>query len=287
MESAKSTDGFLPIKEGSLYWRLDATEDGSDNPRPTVLLIHAGVADHTMWDAQVEYLVEKGWNCLRVDLFGYGKSYSNDVYLRSVPREPYDAVEHLDQLRQTILSEDAEVVVVGLSIGGSIALAYTVNHSQFVKGLAILAGGLRGFEHANDPQEDALFDKADSLITDGDVQGAANLMVRIWGDGPLQEPGRLNEDLAERMLKWNIEISAKECAKTGGNALDPVQRNPPAGALLHTIDCPVAVAYGTYDETYTNAAMKHVAEKVQGATLKEFKSAHMVSILAPLSPAMW
>ena len=278
MDESRSSDGFLPIKEGSLYWRLDFAEDGEESTRPTVLLVHAGVADHTMWDTQVEYLVKKGWNCLRVDLFGYGRSYPNDIYLRSEPREPFDAIEHLDLLRRNVLSDEAEVIIVGLSIGGSMGLGYTIACPESVKGLAIIAGGLRGFEFNNDPQEDMLFDKAESLIKDGDVQGAANMMVRIWGDGPLQEPGRLAEDVADRMLRWNIDISARECARTGGFALDPVRRDPPPTALLHTINCPTAIAYGTFDETFTNAAMKHVSEKVRGATLKEFKTAHMVNL---------
>ena len=84
MES-RSSDGFLPIKEGSLYWKFDTTEDGEENPRPTLLLIHAGVANHTMWDAQIEFLVSKGWNCLRFDLLGFGRSYASTQRMYKSP----------------------------------------------------------------------------------------------------------------------------------------------------------------------------------------------------------
>ena len=127
--------------------------------------------------------------------------------MRSPQRNPFDSVEQTERLRQAVLGPGANVILIGLSIGASLALAYTLAHPEYVSGLALIAGGLRGFEYNNDPREDALFDKAESLAQVGDVHGVANLMVRIWGDGPLQDPGRLSDDVADRMLKWNIDIA--------------------------------------------------------------------------------
>ena len=236
--------------------------------------------NHTLWDEQVQYLVQRGWNCLRFDLFGYGRSQGSDEYLNSA-REPFDPIEHIDLLRQEVLPPDSSIIPIGLSIGGSLALGYTVQRPDSVDGAVILAGGVRGFEHANTPQEDSLFDKAGALIADGDVQGAANLQVRIWGDGPLQEPGRMAEPLAERMLLWNIDISGREFAKRGGSSFDTVVREPASGTQLHTIDMPTAVGYGAYDETYTTAAMKHLGSNIKGATVREFQTAHMINLEVP------
>ena len=277
---ATPTDGNLQVREGSVYWKFDPSKQGQDKYRPTVLLIHAGVADSTMWDGTVALLTGKGYNCLRLDLFGHGRSYPSDAYLRARPRPPWDPIEHLEQLRQSLLSADAKVIVVGLSVGSSYALAYTLAHPQHVVGLALIAGGLRGFDYNNQPEEDKLLEEAEKLVSYGDVHGAANLQVRIWGDGPLQEPGRLDENIADRMLKWNIDLAARECAKKGGFALETVEPDPPAAQQLNQINVPTAVAYGVFDETYTNAAMKHVAANVRGAYLKEFQTAHMVNLEA-------
>jgi pimeloyl-ACP methyl ester carboxylesterase len=95
------------------------------------------------------------------------------------------------------------------------------------------------------------------------------------------------EPLAEQMLKWNIEICARECAKTGGCALDAVEPETPASALLHTIEVPIAVAYGTYDETYTKVAMKHVGSKVPTPTVREFQAAHMINMELPDDFNQW
>ena len=89
------------------------------------------------------------------------------------------------------------------------------------------------------------------------------------------------------MLKWNIEICARECGKTGGNALDAVEPKTPAANMLHTIEVPMAVAYGVYDESYTQLAMKHLDSKVQTATLKEFRAAHMINMELPDEFNQW
>ena len=45
----KVTDGQLAVKEGSLYWRYVAVDDGDDGSRPILLFMHAGVTDHSLW----------------------------------------------------------------------------------------------------------------------------------------------------------------------------------------------------------------------------------------------
>ena len=275
------SEGYVEVNEGHLYWKYSIPANETMETRPVLLFIHAGVADHSMWDAQVEYCLERGWNCIQFDMFGFGRSLPNEGYLFSNPRPQFDPIDQLDRLLAEVLQPHNTIIPIGLSIGGSLALGYTVQQRGLVSGLAIISGGVRGFEYNNQPEEDRLFAKIDQLTADGDVQGAANLTVRAWGDGPLQEPGRMDEVVAEQMLKWNIDISQRECSNRGGTALDALARDPPAGTQLHTLDIPTAVAYGVFDETYTTAAMQFVAMKVPGANIREFRTAHMVNLEAP------
>jgi pimeloyl-ACP methyl ester carboxylesterase len=281
------SEGYVEVNEGHIYWKYSIAADETTESRPVLLFIHAGVADHTMWNAQVEYLLERGWNCLQFDMLGFGLSQPSDMYLFANPRPKFDPIEQLDRLLAEVLPPDATVIPIGLSIGASLALGYTVHRRELVSGLATIAGGVRGFDYNNTPAEDELFNKLDSLTEYGDFQGAANLTVRAWGDGPLQEAGRLAEDVAERMLNWNIDISQKECAKRGGTALDTIARDPPAATQLHTLDIPVAVGYGTFDETYTTAAMQFLAMNVNGANAREFRTAHMVNLEVPDEFNQW
>jgi pimeloyl-ACP methyl ester carboxylesterase len=45
-----------------------------DPARPTVVLIHGVLNDHSVWILQSRYLAHHGWNVLAVDLPGHGKS---------------------------------------------------------------------------------------------------------------------------------------------------------------------------------------------------------------------
>lgn len=70
-------------------------------------------------------------------------------------------------------------------------------------------------------------------------------------------------------------------------ALDAVRSDPPPIARLHTIQVPTAIAWGSFDESYTTAAMQYVANHVKGATSKEFETAHMVNLEKPDEVNQW
>ena len=275
------SEGSLTLDEGCLYWSYQKAAPSLAKTRPVLLLNHAGVTDHTLWDDQVGFFLDKGWNCLCYDMFGFGMSNASEEYLASNPRQPIDYVRQLNQLVQSVVPSDQKVIVVGLSIGGGLALSYAIYYPDSVAGLAIVAGGVPGFDCPNTPEEDALFEKAEAMLEAGDANGAAEMQVRIWADGPLQKPGRVAKAVAERMLKWNTDISTRESAKIGGMSFPSATREPAVLAQLGTIEVPTAVAYGLYDETNTSAAMRHVAANVQGAVVKEFRTAHMVNLEAP------
>ena len=54
--------------------RMPTLHHAVDGAGPTVLLLHAGVADLRMWDAQVADLVDAGYTAVRCDLRGFGGS---------------------------------------------------------------------------------------------------------------------------------------------------------------------------------------------------------------------
>lgn len=66
MNNIQPTSGFAHVYKGSLYYEVS----GSGQP---VLLIHAGVADCTMWDAQFD-LFSQNYRVIRYDTRGFGKS---------------------------------------------------------------------------------------------------------------------------------------------------------------------------------------------------------------------
>lgn len=69
--------------------------------------------------------------------------------------------------------------------------------------------------------------------------------------------------------------------------LEAIRQDPPPIARLHTIEVPTTIAWGKFDESYTTAAMKYVADQVRGATYREFETAHMVNLEQPDEVNQW
>ncbi|KAK9320388.1 putative alpha/beta hydrolase [Lipomyces orientalis] len=290
MSKTRTSSGFVQIPEGKLFWVLDEPLPRSEASRPLLLFIHAGVTDCTLWDDQASYFTARGWTVLRYDLFGWGRSTPNESFL-SQPRESRPKVkplEHPFQILEAVRNEmsgagivgDTKVVVIGISFGGMLAIDFTLANPHVVVGLVAVAAGLSGDDSTNTEDEDKLFERCGKLEAARDVEGLALLNVRIWGDGPLMEEGRLAADIRRKMLTWTKDIAVRECYLTGGNSIACESLKPPAAGRLGEINVPVAVAIGTLDETATVAGMRRLCRNVSGAVAKEFCTAHMVNLEA-------
>lgn len=97
-----------------------------------VLLVHGHPFDHSMWEPQLEALPDAGWRAIAPDLRGYGATAVTpgkttlDVFAD-------DLAALLDRLGV------AQVVAVGLSMGGQIVMALADRHPSRVRGLVLAA----------------------------------------------------------------------------------------------------------------------------------------------------
>ncbi|MCJ1237505.1 hypothetical protein MMC14_005491 [Varicellaria rhodocarpa] len=295
-----SRSGHLQLPEGKLYWVADDVKPStfsSGETRPKLLFVHAGVADHTLWDEQARFFSSRAWDVWRYDLFGYGQSDPSDEFLRQSPRLPIKHYDHLAKVvkhlqtpaldKGEINNDFRKVIVVGLSRGGCIAIDFTLAYPNLVAGLVIIAGGVTGYEVANTAAEEAIFAQESIFQASKDSQGLANLNVRLWGDGPLQEPGRLDERVRFRLLQWCTRNAIRECNFSGGSAIEEEGIVPPAIGRLVEITVPIGIASGKLDESSTIAAMRYVAKHANRATMHEFDTAHMVNLEKPTEFNAW
>jgi 3-oxoadipate enol-lactonase len=118
--------GTLEVDGGHLVWEAA----GRGTP---MILLHGFSLDRRSWDPQMAPLSAQH-RVMRYDLRGFGAS--------TLPLSSY---RHMDDLRALTLALDLrKPVLVGLSLGANVALAYAIEHAEDVGGLVLASPGLPG-----------------------------------------------------------------------------------------------------------------------------------------------
>ena len=230
---------------------------------PAVLLIHAGVANRTMWDDQVAALRD-AYRVIRYDTRGFGETETDAVEF-SNRADIAALLDHLGEERAHL---------VGLSRGGMIALDFAIEHPERVRSLTVVAGGIGGYESPDElPAE--TWEPVEAMWKEKEWEKLADWETAFWADGHDQSPERV-PDVRRRVHGWVLENYLAE--KEEGT---PQPMDPPAVGRLGELKAPLLVMLGTLDDPGTVESMRHLAATVPGARLEEFESAHMVNLEHP------
>jgi len=227
------------------------------------VLIHAGVANLRMWDAQVAALASTH-RLITYDTRGYGRTETDAVEFSNRA----DIAALLDHLGERAAH------VVGLSRGGQIALDCTLEFPDRVRSLTVAAGGVGGYDS---PQEAPanLWEAADAMYEARDWDGLAAFETAYWADGPGQSPDRVP---AVRAMVHDWVLGTYRAEKEEGS---PQPLDPPADGRLAGLRIPLLVMLGTLDDPGTIDSMRHLAASVPGARLEELETAHMINLEQP------
>ena len=275
--------------EGEIYSKITAGTGDSDGST-AIIFIHAAIADHTLWDAQVEFLSTKGITCVQYDILGFGSSAPSQEYLNSDPRPGIDHMKHISDLIEHVKTSGSvkKVVIAGLSMGAGFALTFATMYPDMVDGVMCAAGVVTGYDHESWPKEEEEQDEAiEAAIQAGEIEKAARMQVRYWGDGPLQKEGRCASEVRERLYKWCFDIAKRRFDKTGGSDLPRVARSPYSQETLGGLNLPFAVALGRFDESIVNGMMEYLTGAVKEADLRRFDSGHMINLEYPEEFNQW
>ncbi len=234
-----------------------------DGSGPAVVLVHAGVANRTMWDDQVAALKD-AYRVIRYDTRGYGETETHAVEFSNRA----DIAALLDHLGEPAAH------VVGLSRGGQIALDFAIEMPDRVRSLTVVAGGIGGYESPDEVPAET-WEPVEAMWKQKEWDRLTDWETAFWADGPGQSPERVPE-VRRRVHAWVLENYRAEKEEGQPQPLDP-----PAVGRLGELKAPLLVMLGTLDDPGTVESMRRLAEMVPGARLEEFESAHMVNLEHP------
>ena len=209
--------------------------------RPVVLL-HEGIADRRMWDREFP-LLGRDHQVVRYDLRGYGGSTPATAEFSSVR----DLLALLDHLRLE------RPLIVGPSMGGTIALDLTLAHPERVGALLLIAPGYSGMDYDHVPGGKATFERDERLskaATDawaaGHLEEATEHLRQLWASA-------LTGSMLDQ-FRAMVRDNPEEIFGERSGRYDTSEGEPAAGRLKE-IRVPTRILVGDRD----NPAMPHVA----------------------------
>jgi pimeloyl-ACP methyl ester carboxylesterase len=246
--------------------RLRVADDGTG---PSIVLLHAGVADLRSWDALVPPLVAAGYRAVRPDTRGYGESTTEDVEFSLES----DVVAVLDALG---IDRSA---LVGNSRGGMTALDTAIAFPDRVVAVVGVAAGLAGFDGGGTPEEMAIneaYEKVDSADP-FDADALTEFEAGVWLDGPGQPAGRVEASLRAAFVEMARPLNEPGRVRGRRIALDP-----PANDRLAELRCPVLAIAGALDFSEVTAAAERIAAGAPDARAQLWPDvAHMIGMEQP------
>jgi pimeloyl-ACP methyl ester carboxylesterase len=256
---------LVQVRAGAAH--LTVARRGEPGP-PTVVFLHAGIADRRSWDGVMDNLGSD------IDVVAYDRrGFGTTTY---VPEE-HDQVADLCSVMDALGLERA--VLVGNSRGGEIALSAALVHPERVSALVLLAPAGAGAPPATeadiDPVEAELWDALEAADAAGALDALNLAEIRFWLDGPGAPEGRVTG--ARRQLALDMNRIARHAENPG------YERAPPeAWSRLGELDLPVLVVAGQLDMRLQRERAAALAERIAGAQLHLIpEAAHLPGLEQP------
>ncbi len=250
----------LAVDGATLYVEVAGPEDAQ-----AVLLAHDGGMDSRMWDRQFDALAGR-YRTIRYDLRGFGRS--------DRPTAPYSEAEDLVAVLRASGVERA--ALVGLSMGGRIAVEAALAHPEAVLALVLTAPGLHRHFDFEDAELDARWEVVSAIVKKavaaGDLHRAVDAELDFWAPVPTSPEGELT---LRRIAHDNAHEQLLD---------DSLRRDidPPVLGRLGEVDVPTLVMVGDRDISLMLALARHVADGIRGARLELLPGAdHMANLRDP------
>lgn len=250
--------GFAELNGTKFYYELA----GEGEP---LVFIHAGICDSRMWDDQFAAFAEH-YRVLRYDWRGAGKTAVADV--------PYAYHDDLQALLKHLNIPKAHLV--GCSMGGTIAIDFTLAYPEMVASLTAVNSTPSGLKLDEPPPPQ--WELAETAFEAGEWEKASELEVQIWVDGPQRTPEQVDGRIRDKVRAMNLINLRQEALEMG----EERPLTPPASQRLGQIFQPALIINGDLDMPRIGKAADFMAAAIpnsQRATI--VGTAHLPSMEKP------
>ncbi|MEU0758069.1 alpha/beta hydrolase [Streptomyces microflavus] len=201
-----------------------------------LVLVHGFALDHRLWSGQFDHF-QSGFRVVAYDCRGFGRS--------SLPTSSYSPADDLGSVLDHL--GIAEAHLVGLSMGGRIAINFAIAHPERVSSLCLMGSDVGGYRFSFDwdPPGDTF-----------EAMRAAWLAHAVF-DGVRATPA----------LFRNVEAMVNDYSGFHWRADDPRRPDRDAIHLLHRVTAPTSVVVGENDLPDFHVVAGLLADRIPRAGL--------------------
>lgn len=227
-----------------------------------MVLLHAGVADRSMWQEHLDWLAGAGYRGIAVDLPGFG-----EAIVSSGGQAPWEDV--LQTLRELTVPR---AVLVGNSFGAAVALRVAAVAPAAVSALMLVSPPPLRFEPS--PALSAAWAAETAALERGDIEAAVAAVVEAWLQP--RAPVALRERVAS-MQRRAFELQSANQATE--EAPDPLEDRP---QVLQGLQIPVLAVAGEADMPDFKTGAREIADRVPHGQFEVIQGAgHLAPLEAP------
>lgn len=257
-QAAAVDTGRVSVPGSSLFYE----SAGAGSP---VILLHGGNLDRRMWDAEFDTLLSTH-RVVRYDARGYGRSGPADTAFSA----------HDDLLALMNALQLSRASLVGLSLGGRIAIDFALAHPDRVDRLVLVAPGISGGTWAEDA-DTAWLAVARDAAKRHDSVGVA----RAWLGSAYIRTALRDSATAIRVRGWVDDQAAFWAGMVRHQDLE-IEAAPPAARRLAELVAPVLLVVGTEDTPFILDVARAIERRAVNVRRVDIPGVgHMVNLEAP------
>lgn len=232
--------GFAEVNGTKLYFEVA----GEGQP---FLMVHAGIANKSMWDDQFEFFAQK-YKVVRYDMRGFGQS----------PPIAAEYQRHQDIRGLLDFLNIDHTYLMGSSMGGGACMNFALEYPDRADALIMTGSAPNGFaypEWAPAPLDEEM----EAAAEKGDMERVNEIAMQLFVDGKGRTPDQVSARLRKKVSDMNAIVLRNE--KLMGRDMPLANA---AAKRLAELKLPVLIIIGDLDEEYIYKAFDFMADNIKG-----------------------